>query len=256
MLPRQSVVYNAALTEIFIVLPSKIERLSVCSGQYRDFGKIIMTMNRKRVLLKFLGTIAVLLSLSSGSLVLCVSADKRQEVTRLAELLQWMPGSVVADIGAGDGSYSFLLAEKVGASGRVYATEIDMEKLKSLRTQVTKRKLDNIIVIEGAASDTNLPSGCCDSIFLRHVYHHITQPQDFDRNLVRALKSGARLAIIDFPPGRLSDTVKGVPSNRGGHGIPQKVMVEELKSAGLQVEKVIDDWSGDDYCVLFVKRGQ
>jgi ubiquinone/menaquinone biosynthesis C-methylase UbiE len=214
-------------------------------------------MNRKRWLLRLLGTIAAgLLCLTSGALVLRVSADKRQEITRLAELLRWKPGSVVADIGAGDGSYSFLVAEKVGASARVYATEIDKEKLKSLRTQVTKRKLDNIIVVEGAAGDTNLPSGCCDSIFLRHVYHHITQPQEFDRNLVRSLKPGARLAIIDFPPGRLSDTVKGVPSNRGGHGIPQKVMVDELTSAGLQVEKVIDDWSGDDYCVVFVKWGQ
>jgi len=51
-----------------------------------------------------------------------------------------------------------------------------------------------------------------------------------------------------------STPVKGVPSNRGGHGIPQKVMVDELMSAGLQVEKVIDDWSGDDYCVVFIKR--
>ncbi|MGC1834151.1 MAG: hypothetical protein WA714_13915, partial [Candidatus Acidiferrales bacterium] len=42
--------------------------------------------------------------------------------------------------------------------------------------------------------------------------------------------------------------------NRGGHGIPEKVMVEELTSTGLQVEKVIEDWSGRDYCVIFVKR--
>jgi hypothetical protein len=51
------------------------------------------------------------------------------------------------------------------------------------------------------------------------------------------------------------EPVEGVPENRGGHGIPQKVMVEELTSAGLQVEKVINDWSGDDYCVVFAKQG-
>jgi hypothetical protein len=48
--------------------------------------------------------------------------------------------------------------------------------------------------------------------------------------------------------------VEGVPKNRGGHGIPEKVMVEELTTAGLQVEKVMDDWSAQDYCVIFVKR--
>jgi SAM-dependent methyltransferase len=136
----------------------------------------------------------------------------------------------------------------------VYATEIDKEKLRSLSLQVAKRKLENVTVVEGAAGDTNLPSDCCDSIFLRHVYHHITEPQDFDKNLVRSLKPGGRLAIIDFPPGRLTDKVEGVPSNRGGHGIPKKILVDELISAGLQVEKVIDDWPADDYCVVFVKR--
>ena len=62
------------------------------------------------------------------------------------------------------------------------------------------------------------------------------------------------MAIIDFPPSLNLGPVEGVPKNRGGHGIPEKVMVEELTSAGLQVEKVIDDWSTQDYCVIFVKR--
>jgi len=29
--------------------------------------------------------------------------------------------------------------------------------------------------------------------------------------------------------------------------------VDELTTAGLQVEKTINDWSGRDYCVIFVK---
>lgn len=211
-------------------------------------------MNRKKWLLVSLGCLVAVLLCLSGALVSTVRADKRQEILRLAELLQWKPGSVVADIGAGDGGYSFLAAEQVGASGRVYATEIDKEKLKSIRAQIAKRKLENVAVVEGAAGDTNLTTNCCDSIFLRHVYHHITQPEEFDKNLVRSLKPGARLAIIDFPPWKNSAPIKGVPSNRGGHGIPQKVMVDELTSAGLRVEKVIDDWSGDDYCVVFIKR--
>lgn len=214
-------------------------------------------MNRKRLLPVSLACLAAaLLYWLSGPFLSSVRADKRQEIHRLAEVLHWKSGSIVADIGGGDGSYSFLAAGEVGPSGRVYATEIDKEKLKSIRTQVAKRNLDNVTVVEGAAGDTNLPTDCCDSIFLRHVYHHITEPQEFDKNLVRSLKPGARLAIIDFPPWEHSTPVEGVPSNRGGHGIPQKVMVDELTSAGLQVEKAIDGWSGDDYCVVFIKRVQ
>jgi ubiquinone/menaquinone biosynthesis C-methylase UbiE len=183
-------------------------------------------------------------------------ADPRREIVRLAQLMQWKPGTIVADIGAGDGSYSFVAAELVGASGRVYSTEIDPDKLRALRSEVAKRKISNVVIVDGAAGDTMLPTDCCDAIFLRHVYHHITQPREFDKNLFRSLKPGARLAIIDFPPDPDLPPVEGVPKNRGGHGIPQKVMLDELTSAGLQMEKVIHDWSARDYCVIFVKRIQ
>lgn len=199
---------------------------------------------------------AILLYMLLGIWTSRAASNARQEITRLAELMQWKPGKIVADIGAGDGSYSFAAAEIVGASGRIYATEIDTDKLKQLRADISKRKLRNMLVVEGAIDDTKLPSECCDAIFLRHVYHHITQPVEFDRNLLRSLKPGARLAIIDFPSNANLDPVEGVPKNRGGHGIPQKIVVDELTSAGLQVEKVVNDWSGDDYCVLFVKPGQ
>ena len=114
-----------------------------------------------------IATILVTLLWSIGDVALGINGGERQEVTRLAELTQWKEGTVVADIGAGDGAY---------------------------------------------------------------------------------------LAIIDFPPSPNSPPVEGVPTNRGGHGIPEKVMVEELTSAGLHVEKVVDDWSANDYCVIFVKR--
>jgi len=199
-------------------------------------------------------TIVFTLLWSFGEVALGTDGDQRQEITRLAELTQWKAGTIVADVGAGDGTYSFAAAQKVGPPGRVYATEIDNGKLKVLRAEVAKRKLENMIIVEGTADDTKLPSGCCDTIFLRRVYHHLTQPQEFDRNLVRSLKPGANLAIIDFPPSPNLGRVEGVPKNRGGHGIPEKVMVEELTTAGLQVEKVIDDWSAHDYCVIFVKH--
>jgi ubiquinone/menaquinone biosynthesis C-methylase UbiE len=210
-----------------------------------------MNRNRPRCII---ATTVFTLLWSLVDIAFGINGDQRQEITRLAELTQWKAGTIVADVGAGDGTYSFVAAKRVGPSGRVYATEIDREKLKNLRAEATKLKLENIIIVEGTTDDTKLPSGCCDTIFMRHVYHHLTQPQEFDRNLVRSLKPGAYLAIIDFPPSPNLAPVEGVPKNRGGHGIPEKVMVEELTTAGLQVEKVMDDWSAEDYCVIFVKR--
>jgi ubiquinone/menaquinone biosynthesis C-methylase UbiE len=176
------------------------------------------------------------------------------EIKRLAALMGWKPGTIAADIGAGDGQYTFAAAEHVGAAGKVYATEIDVKKLEELRAEVAKRKLQNVVVVESKEADTNLPAACCDAIFLRRVYHHLTKPVEFDAKLVGSLKPGGRLAIIDFPPRAGLDPVEGVPANRGGHGIPQKIVIEELTAAGLQVEKVVNDWPDDDYCVLFVRK--
>jgi len=183
-----------------------------------------------------------------------VRGDAADEVKRLAELMGWKAGTVAADIGAGDGQYTFAAVERVGAAGKVYATEIDAKKLAELRDEVAKRKLGNVIVVESKEADTNLPTACCDAIFLRRVYHHLTKPAEFDAGLVRSLKRGGRLAIIDFAPRAGLDPVEGVPSNRGGHGIPEKIVIEELSAAGLQVEKIVEDWPEDSYCVLFVKR--
>ena len=183
-----------------------------------------------------------------------VRGDAAEEIGRLAELMGWKAGIFVADIGAGDGKYTFAAAGRVGIKGKVFATEIDAKKLGELREEAAKRKIGNVMVVESKEADTNLPAGCCDAIFLRRVYHHLTKPVEFDANLVRSLKSGGRLAIIDFAPRAGLEPVDGVPSNRGGHGIPQKIVIEELRAAGLQVEKIVNDWPGNSYCVLFVRK--
>src|SRR6267378_537938 len=183
-----------------------------------------------------------------------VRGDAAEEIKRLAELMGWKAGTFVADIGAGDGKYTFAAVERVGAAGKVYATEIDAKKLAELKEEVARRKLANVIVVESKEAETNLPAGCCDAIFLRHVYHHLTKPVEFDASLARSLKAGGRLTIIDFAPRAGLEPVEGVPSNRGGHGIPQKIVIEELSGAGLRVEKIVNDWPGNSYCVLFVKR--
>jgi ubiquinone/menaquinone biosynthesis C-methylase UbiE len=220
-----------------------------------------MTITRRKYLSAILAPVVLLASygflrIAAHGVAASPRLNARQETSRLAELMQWQPGMTIADIGAGDGSYSFAAEKIVGPSGHIYATEIDAAKLTALRDEVAKRKLANVTIVESAADDTKLPTDCCDAIFLRRVYHHITAPAAFDRNLLRSLKSGARLAIIDFPPDNSLPPVEGVPKNRGGHGIPQKIMVEELTATGFRIEKTIDHWSGDDYCVIFVKQSK
>ncbi len=182
------------------------------------------------------------------------NADAADEIKRLAAVMEWKTGTIVADIGAGDGKYAFAAAQIVGPSGKVFATEIDQDKLATLRSEVTKRQLTNVIVLESKAADTNLPAECCDAIFLRRVYHHLTKPAEFDAALIRSLKPGGRLAVIEFPPRSGLDPVEGVPTNRGGHGIPKDVAIEELTAAGFRIKTTVNSWPQGDYLLLFEKK--
>jgi ubiquinone/menaquinone biosynthesis C-methylase UbiE len=193
------------------------------------------------------------------SLLLFLGAQaSNDEARRLGQVMGWKAGQTIGDVGAGKGEIGIEAALVVGKTGRVYLTELDEEKRKALETEVKSRGLANIVVLQAAEKQTNLPNECCDSIVLRRVYHHLTAPMEMDASLLRSLKPGGELAVIDFAPRKWlseSDPVKGVPANRGGHGIPKNILIEELTTAGFRVDKIFDDWPEDGYCVVFRKPG-
>ena len=177
-----------------------------------------------------------------------------REIDRLARELRLGPGAKIADVGAGKGGFALALARRVGEDGHVFATEIDAERLSRIRAAAERERLRNVSAIEGGAADTGLPPACCDGVYLRGVYHHLTDPHAFDRSLHRAIAAGGRLVIIDFEPSwlfTLLAPVEGVPENRGGHGIPPAVVVEELEAAGFELERRIDQWSPRNYALIF-----
>jgi ubiquinone/menaquinone biosynthesis C-methylase UbiE len=196
------------------------------------------------------------LVIAALSLLLFLGAQaSSDEVRRLGQVMGWKAGQTIGDVGAGKGEIGIAAAGVVGKTGRVYVTELDEEKRKALEGEVKSHGLANIVVLQAAEKQTNLPNECCDGIVLRRVYHHLTAPVEMDASLLRSLKPGGELAIIDFAPRKWlseSDPVKGVPANRGGHGIPKNILIEELTNAGFKVDKVFDDWP-DGYCVVFRK---
>lgn len=190
------------------------------------------------------------------SVLLCLGAASKAEIDRLRQVMGWRAGLTIADVGAGEGEIGFAAATTVGTTGKVYLTELDEKKRKALEKETQKHGMKNVVVVQGAEKQTNLPDNCCDEIVLRRVYHHFTAPMEMNASLWRALKPGGELAVVDFAPRKwLSETdpVEGVPANRGGHGIPQKILIEEVTKAGFQVEKVLDDWPEDSYCVILRK---
>jgi ubiquinone/menaquinone biosynthesis C-methylase UbiE len=183
-------------------------------------------------------------------------AQATREAPKLAEVLRLEPGMTVADIGAGGGAMSASMAKWLGPTGRVYATDIGSAQLAEIREMVTREALSTVTVVEGAVQSTNLPDGCCDAIFLRDVYHHLTSASEFNTSVRAALKPGGRLAIIDFEPMPGSKVPAGVPENRGGHGVPPSVVISEVSASGFQHVTTIPVWPTENdhfFLVLFRK---
>ena len=171
------------------------------------------------------------------------------EMARLEQVLGLKAGMVMADVGAGKGELTFALAGEVGPSGRVFSTEIDPARLKRLREAVGAARLANVTVVEAQSRETGLPPECCDAIVLRRVYHHLADPAPVNASLLRSLRPGGVLAIIDMPP----------PFSwlRGSLGVPPQAVVDEIKASGFEPLQLIHDWPGrgplGSYCAVFRK---
>lgn len=109
------------------------------------------------------------------------------------------------------------------------------------------------MVIGGAVSSTNLPDACCDALFSRVVYHHLTDPAAINADIRRALRPGGRLLIIDFEPGGIMNWI-GRPETadrHGGHGTPKETVVREVTAAGFELVRGPASWRGRTYGVVF-----
>jgi ubiquinone/menaquinone biosynthesis C-methylase UbiE len=174
-----------------------------------------------------------------------------REPQRLASLLGVGPGSRVADIGAGSGALAIALTKVVGPSGEVVATELKTDRQASL-TRLAKDEASNLVVVAGAEHGTNLTDGCCDAIVMRTMFHHVSDRRAFARDVVRSLKAGGRVAVIDFAPGDLW-------FHGHDHGVAPEDVEEVFTSAGCIVRDRIDRWGGPTFLRTFqcgpVRRG-
>lgn len=162
------------------------------------------------------------------------AAEKRDadDAAKLVEVLKIRPGSTVADIGAGGGALEPAVSRAIGAEGRLYATDISADRLADIRKVIASVSLSNVTVLQGAAADTNLPAACCDAIFMRLVYHHFGDPPAMNASLLRSLKPGGRLAVLEFRPESGVSAVPGKRSEGNSHGVMPATVVEELTAAG------------------------
>jgi SAM-dependent methyltransferase len=111
--------------------------------------------------------------------------------------LHLQPGMNVADIGAGSGYLSRRLAPLVG-TGRVFAVDVQPEMVALLTEWSRKPEFMNLVPIQADPDDVKLPPASIDLAVLVDVYHELAFPYEVMISLVRALKPGGRVVLVEY----------------------------------------------------------
>lgn len=124
--------------------------------------------------------------------------EAEEAPSMLVKSLQLKAGWVIADIGAGSGYLSFMMAKPVGSTGKVYAEDIQPEMLDIVRAKSKENGLANVIPWLGTTTDPKLPPHSVDLMIMVDVYHEFDKPYEMVTNMVKALKKGGRLVFVEY----------------------------------------------------------
>lgn len=126
---------------------------------------------------------------------------QREEEERLSLLIQGLklkPGMTVADIGAGSGVISVLIAEKVKPDGKVLAVDIQPEMLDALQVKCKLLGVDNVEGVLGTNKTPRLEPETVDLVVMVDVYHEFDYPYEMLNAISKSLKTGGRVAFVEY----------------------------------------------------------
>ena len=123
--------------------------------------------------------------------------EKEEAPSKAIALLGLAPDTVIADIGAGSGYYSFRLAG-VLPRGRVVAVDIQQEMLDFLKAEARRRKIENVQPHLGAVDDIKVAPETLDAVLMVDAYHEFSHPVEMLQSIRKALKPGGKVYLLEF----------------------------------------------------------
>ena len=110
-------------------------------------------------------------------------------------LLKLMPPMVIADLGAGEGTISQLMAQR---AKRVIAID-NSEKMVEFGSELARKHgIGNLEFRLGDLEDVPIRGGTVDLAFLSQALHHAVHPERAVAEAWRILKPGGRVAVLDL----------------------------------------------------------
>ncbi len=161
--------------------------------------------------------------------------EREEMPNRLVELLKLKEGDVVADIGIGTGYIARRISPKIGKTGTIYGVEIQQEMLDILAEKMAEEGITNIKGVLGTITDPKLPPNSVDVAIMVDVYHEFSHPYEMMQNICRSLKTGGRVAFIEY---RLEDD--NVPIKRL-HKMSELQVIKEATPHPLSWVETLDD---------------
>lgn len=120
---------------------------------------------------------------------------KEEKPEKAIEALQFLPTDTVADIGAGIGYMSFLIAPNVN---KVYAVDIQSELLDLLKERQSKNGITNVETVKSEETSVNLPDSAIDWAIMVDAYHEFTYPKEMMQSIFTALKPGGKVVLLEY----------------------------------------------------------
>jgi ubiquinone/menaquinone biosynthesis C-methylase UbiE len=124
------------------------------------------------------------------------------DVDRVLQTLSLTPSTVFLDLGCGRGSYTIPVAESIGPRGKVYGVDAWQEGLDDLDDRAAARGINNIETIQANLNEhIPIEDGTVDICFMATVLHDLLREGSGEsamRDIVRVLKPGGRLCIIEY----------------------------------------------------------
>ena len=122
-------------------------------------------------------------------------AEERTDL--LLDNLPLEADDVIADIGAGTGYFSLPIAARV-PKGRVLAVDIQQEMLDIIANRTKSAGIRNVEPLLATETDPRLPPGGVDLVLLVDAYHEFSHPREVMTGIVKGLRSGGRLVLIEY----------------------------------------------------------
>lgn len=131
----------------------------------------------------------------------------------------------IFDLGAGSGYFAFRFANAL-PRGRVIAADTEAEMIRHIHHTAMTEGVTNIEarLIQPASPDVPREA---DVVFICDVLHHVSGREAWLSSIATAMRSGARLVLIEFKEG---DLPEGPPESVK---IPRDRLVELVTGAGL-----------------------